>query len=116
VDTVWAEATGRYILGSGAFASEYIDDACRRHPELRVKDAIEQARRSFEVVPTPQQLAVAVRARLDPFPDSKESVKVEREAELAAASDRKVRATITRLHYQHGEPNPRCDLCSEVGA
>lgn len=112
VSDAWSDATGRGLIGSGAFASDYIDDACRRHPESSVVAAIIAARLTFSVIPTPQQLAVAVRARLDPLPDSKDIDKAEREEEAAVRSKRNIAATIGKLHYSHVEPDPRCPWCS----
>jgi hypothetical protein len=112
----WEQATGRTVLASGKFAQEYIDDACRRHPEPRVLNGITSARAMFATIPTPQQLASALRQILDPLPDAKQAVKAERAAEEQRSSVRRVEATIATLHYAHSTPDPRCPKCKESAA
>lgn len=112
LDAAWETATGRGLLGAGDFAFTYVDDAARRHGEPATVAAVEQARRTFKVIPTPQQLAVAVRAILDPLPSSREV----REAEVTEQSRRSTERTLELLHRQggHAEPHPRCPLCREA--
>ena len=113
VGAAWQSATGRTPLASGSFAAGYIDDACRRHPERAVLDAIATARQTFGVIPTPQQLAVAVRAFLDPLPDAKRTDAAASEQRERAASRRRTQATLARIHGYggHAEPDPACHLC-----
>lgn len=111
----WERASGKSLLGSGAFAQDYLDDAARRHPEGRVVDAIGRAWASFsDHVPSTQQLAAAVRAILDPLPSSKSVQSAEAERRAQEASQRREANTLRQLHFQHGEPHPRCPLCGDA--
>ena len=115
VAVAWEAAAGVSVLASGAFATGYLDDACRRHPSGRVVEAITAGRRGFSGIPSTQQLAAAVRAILDPLPDGKASKQLEAESREAERSRRAVQATKKRTHdigYHADEPDPMCDLCN----
>lgn len=115
----WASATGRTLLSSGAFAMDYLDDACRRHPEQDVVNAIGWARNTFVRIPTAQQLTVALRGRLDPLPDAKETKAAESEQRERDAGRRRVQATKKRIHDMGAhadEADPACDLCQKGAA
>lgn len=68
VAAAWSEATGRTVLASGDFALRTLDDLCERQGEASVLAAVPLARRQFERVPSPQQLAAALRNHLEPLP------------------------------------------------
>lgn len=116
----WETATGLSVLGSGAFAQDYLDDAARRHPETRVLEAIVAARARFNHVPSAQALAAKVRQLLDPLPSaSKDDGRAERELEERRASERRELATLRRNHEVGGHEDtasPRCPLCREGAA
>lgn len=117
VSTAWERATGKTVLGSGEFASGYIDDACRRHPAAEVVMAILTGRATFERIPTTQQLTVAVRGILDPLPDAKQAQKAEAEGREATRSRRAVQATKRQAHetgWHADTPDPMCDACKAV--
>jgi hypothetical protein len=119
IDGEWMNSTGRSLLGSGAFASEYVDDAARRHPEADVIAAIIKARAGFTVIPTPQQLAVKVRSILDPLTPAVTEVAAEHEAQKAAEWERRIARTKRATHEVGGhesEADPRCPLCQGVPA
>lgn len=110
----WQRATGRPFLTAGAFALDYLDSVCERHPEPDVLAAIGWAREQFRTAPTSQQLAVMVRSRLDPLPDVKATAKANAEQREQEAGRRRVQATKARIHDQGAhadEPDPMCDRC-----
>lgn len=115
----WETATGRGVLASGNYASEYLDDACRRHPVYEVSAAIIRARKQFEHIPDAPSMVAAMRPILDPFPDAKAAAKAEREREAAAASRRGTAATLRRNHElgaHRDEPHGACPVCQEATA
>jgi hypothetical protein len=116
VERVWEEATGRSILGSGAFASEYLDDACRRHPPSEVAAAIIRARKAFDAIPATQALTVAVRGLLDPLPDGKAVRSVEDTAKRAEATKRQMQLTKHSGGYHIDAPDPDCPKCQKGAA
>ena len=67
IAAAWLDATGRSLIGSGAYAMEIIDDSARRHPEGSVIAVIREARATFGIIPSSQALASEVRNRLDPI-------------------------------------------------
>lgn len=112
VAQAWLEATGRTILASGAFAADYLDDACRRHRDTAVAAAILTTRQGFTVIPTPQQLAVAVRNRLDPLPKAKDTDAADADERERIRRRRAIEETKRATHYAHVEPDPRCPECA----
>lgn len=118
VADAWRDAAGITLLGSGRFAQDTIDDACRRHPEAEVIAAIYEARDGFPRIPDARSLTAAVRNRLDPLPDAKQQRAVEAEQQERHRSDRAVIATLRRNHGigGHVEPNPRCPDCRAVAS
>lgn len=115
-ERAWSEATGRSLLGSGAWPLEYVTDAVGRHGDAKVAEAIRRVRAGFPHVPQTNALCAGVQKVLDPFPDAKKLAAVEREQEQAVASRRGVEATLRSMHWQHAEPHPRCPACQETAA
>jgi len=68
VGAAWTDATGRSVIASGEFAIRTLDDLCERQGEDAVLAAIPIARGQFPKIPSPQQLAAALRNRLEPLP------------------------------------------------
>lgn len=112
-ESAWEWATGRTVLASGAWVAEYLDDACRRHGTAKVVAAIEAARPSFDAIPEPRSLTVAVRAILDPLPRGDNG------AAERAKSKRGVAATLRYTHdlgAHADQPHPDCPACAAVPA
>lgn len=119
VAAAWVAASGRTVLASGAFALDYIDDACRRHSSEAIVAAIIEARGTFNgSIPSTQQLTVAVRAILDPLNAPRVSAVEEAQHEADDRHARAVAETLRRAHAigAHLEPHPRCPECQGVPA
>lgn len=114
VAKLWEQATGRSVLASGAYAAEYLDDACRRHPPSEVGAAILRARRTFERIPDAAQMVSAMRPLLDPLPDTK-AVRSEADAAKRAETSRRNRLLANHSGGYHIDaPDPDCPKCKEV--
>lgn len=115
VSKTWEDATGRAVIGSGQFAIEYLDDACRRYPAFEVAAAIVRARQTFDHIPAAQPLIVAVRSILDPLPDAKGAAAKAAEAEESRRRRRAVESTLAGNHAlgaHAAEAHPRCPSCN----
>lgn len=113
---IWEQATGRTLLASGNYASEYLDDACRRHPESEVGAAILRARKTFDHIPDAAQLVSAIRTILDPLPDRKQVAAVEDTAKRTAATKRQMQLTKHSGGYHIDAPDPDCPKCQKGNA
>lgn len=119
VAQLWEQATGRTVLASGQYAADYLDDACRRHPDYQVGAAIVRARKQYEHIPDAASMVSAMRPILDPLPDRKRVAVDEREREERAQSRRRVAATLETIHKNGGheaEVRPGCPMCEAVTA
>lgn len=112
----WEDATGRSVLGSGAYAADYVDDACRRHPPSEVAAAILRARKTFDHIPDAAQLVSAMRPLLDPLPDRKQ-------VQDAAGAERRTvanRAQLLKSRHNAGHhvdaPDADCPTCQRGNA
>lgn len=117
VAQLWEKATGRSVIASGAYAAEYLDDACRRHPPSEVGAAILRARKAFDHIPDAAALISAMRPILDPFVDPKAAAAAERERAAREASRRRTQATLTGIHKNGGhelQASPGCPMCEAV--
>ncbi len=96
VAAAWSDATGVSLLGSGEYAANLIDDACRRHPEATVAAAIATAREEFAFVPSTQALATAVRNRLDPLPTGGKAAESDQERAAREIGERQAARVAAR--------------------
>lgn len=119
VAKAWTDATGKHPIASGAFAQELLDDLVMRNGGPAVVMAIETERAGLDRIPSPQQLAAAIRNRLEPLPDvrtARLSANDQREKER---SRRAVEATQRRIHDYGGHadsPHPQCPNCRDQSA
>jgi hypothetical protein len=112
---LWEESCGKSPLGSGDYAANLLDDLCSRQGAERVREAIIEARHTFQRMPAPQQLVTAVRNMLEPLPVAGKPNDDSAERE-AIRHQRAVENTLRRNHEMGAhadDPSLGCPACRE---